>query len=173
MRIRRGTLVACLLLSAVSLAAPRLLADDAGTLGPGFHGLKWGDAPTRDMRLLDGGRDGEAVYARTGEALDVAGVKVDAIRYFFWKGRLTSVGIRGGKGFRSLLLALNTSWGAGLKPDPKLERYTWAAESSEGRTIAGLDVEEAVGFRLAIFSEELTDGIEVEEAVRGTGRGGS
>jgi hypothetical protein len=145
-----------------------LSAAGAGKEPPaGFHGLKWGDPPAVDMRLTEGRRELESTWVRDGEALGLGGVDAEAIRYFFWKGRLVSVGIRGGAGFPRLVSALSSSWGAGLRSASQTDRYTWVADGPAGRTIAGLDLVGTSGFSLAIFSEELTDAMEVEEALRG------
>ena len=153
------------------LAAPGARA--AGTppeVGPGFHDLEWGDAPAGDMTLAEGRRDGESTWVREGEALGIGDVKAEAIRYFFWKGRLVSVGVRGGAGFKELLAALQTRWGSPVRSGGKVETYTWMSEGENGRTIAGLELEGLAGFRLAVFSEELTDAMEVEQAMRPAAR---
>ena len=135
---------------------------------PGFGGLKWGDPPAKEMVLVSGRADAEAFYTRPGEPARVFGVDAGEVRYAFWKGRLTMVGIHGSRNFGALLNALSESWGPGFQADTTVRRYTWASGGPDGRTIAGLDLENAGGFFLAIFSEDLTDAVEVERAARGS-----
>jgi len=163
----RQTRLACAVLA---VALPLLASASASALElqrpePGFGGLSWGDAPTADMVLVDGQANGEAIYRKAADPTDVAGVPTDAVRYVFWKSRLMMVGLHGAKGFSALLSSLAESWGPGFQSDMKQQRFTWTSEGTSGRTIAGLDMENATGFYLAIFSEELTDAMEVERAM--------
>jgi hypothetical protein len=77
------------------------------------------------------------------------------------------VGLHGRRGFSALLDSLAQTWGPGYQADSKERRYTWTSEGPTGRTIAGLDLENATGYYLTLFSEELTDGMEVEQAMSG------
>jgi len=132
---------------------------------PGFGGLAWGDPPTAEMVLVDGRTDGEATYSKGPEPARFAGVHADAIRWVFWKNRLMMVGVHGTSGFSTLLASLAETWGPGFQADAHQQRYTWMSRGPAGRTIAGLDVENATGFYLAVFSEDLTDALELEQTL--------
>jgi hypothetical protein len=153
--------------AALALALPLFSATAAELQKPepGFGGLAWGDAPTKDMVLLDGTKDGEAIYRKNVEASDVGGVPAEAVRYVFWKNRLLMVGLHGTRGFSALLSSLAENWGPGFQADMKQQRFTWTSAGATGRTIAGLDMENATGYYLAIFSEDLTDAMEVERVM--------
>jgi hypothetical protein len=163
----RRLLLTSLAVLALSFA-PGLRAEKAQQPEPGYAGLKWGDGPTQDMELVDGKPDAEATYRKKQDPGEVGGVATESVRYVFWKGRLMMVGLHGTHGFAALLDSLAQSWGPGYQSDAKERRYTWTSEGPTGRTIAGLDLENATGYYLTLFSEELTDGMEVEQAMKGT-----
>ena len=160
----RRTRLACALLVAVLPLFP-LSAAEPQKPEPGFGGLTWGDAPTSDMALVEGRADGEATYRRDGETPRVEGHEAEAARYVFWKGRLVMVGLHGASGFSAVLDTLAQTWGPGYQADAHAPRYTWTSHGAAGRTIAGLDVQNGTGYYLALFSEEGTDAMELEQTL--------
>lgn len=132
---RRGSVMAVRYRSA---PAPAAASTAAATIKPGFRDLKWGDAPTAEMKSLGGWTNWSGTstdldsFERPGDELRVASVAVFNLVYGFRAGRLAVVRFNIDPAqMQAMLSALSRTWG-----EPRhatladRESWSWTSSSS-------------------------------------------
>ena len=87
--MRRKTLVAALVVSVLFSGGAAFAFENEPE---GFRGLKWGDAPTKDMALWDV-VVGLELYILPGEKLSLGEAELELVTYCFYEDRLMGVNL--------------------------------------------------------------------------------
>ncbi len=101
----------------------------SGGLKPGFREMKWGDAPRKDMEVLD--EVGEEKFCRlASDDLTWGGAPVDKIVYQYWSNRFSDVYIEiPPLSADRILRDLQEGWGRGEQPNKFIEDFVWRNKS--------------------------------------------
>ena len=132
---RRGSVLAVLYRPVVPAATP---TPATATIKPGFRDLKWGDAPTAEMKPLGGWTNWGGTYTdldsfeRPGDELRVASVAVFNLVYGFRAGRLAVVRFKVDPAqIQAMLSALSRTWGEPRRATlADRETWSWVSSSS-------------------------------------------
>jgi hypothetical protein len=124
---------------APAAASPTPTPASAGaTIKPGFRDLRWGDAPTAEMKPLGRWTNWSGTYTdlesfeRPGDELHVASVAIFNLVYGFRAGRLAAVKFKIDPAqMQAMLNALSRTWGEPRHATPADREYwLWTSSSS-------------------------------------------
>jgi hypothetical protein len=102
---------------------------EQGGLRPGWRDLKWGDAPTAAMELVqEAGEDSS--YTLKGEELKLDGAPVERILYTFYQGRFSNVHVEIAPNTADQVFkGLTARWGKPSQPNTFIEDFYWENKS--------------------------------------------
>lgn len=97
----------------------------SGGLKAGFRDMKWGDAPRKEMEVLD--EVGEEKFCRLAtDDLTWSGAPVDKIVYQYWTNRFSDVYIEiPPLSADRILRDLQDGWGRAEQPNKFIEDFLW------------------------------------------------
>ncbi|WP_146204166.1 hypothetical protein [Prosthecochloris marina] len=110
----------------------------------GFRGIKWGTAinSLSNMTAIDTEGDTHT-YERIGDEMKIGNAELAVLKYFFWKGKLSGIGIKtkGYSNWAALKDVVFEKFGKGYQRNRFIEDYLWGS-FSKGKTVISLEYNE-------------------------------